>query len=73
VNKAGEVDAASVVAGGEAAEMLEASEASLNLVAMLVDAGIVRDGDLAVALGWDHRLGTHRGRYIKRAQIYVSA
>jgi len=60
MDEAGEVDDTAVVASGETAEMLEATEASLDLVAMLVDAGIVRDGDLAVALARDHRLGVHR-------------
>ncbi len=57
MDEAGEVNGASVVAGGETAEMLEADEAPLNLVAMLVDAGVVRmatlrlrfDGITAVA------------------------
>jgi hypothetical protein len=40
--------------------MLEVIKISLDLVAMLVDAGVVRDGDLAVALGRDHRFGVHR-------------
>ena len=49
MDEAGEVDGASVVAGSEATEMFEAAEASLDLIAMFVDAGVVRDGDLAVA------------------------
>ena len=60
MNEAGEVSGTAVVASGEAAEMFEATEASLDLVAMPVDARIVRDGDLAVALGRDCRLGVHR-------------
>jgi hypothetical protein len=40
VYEAGEVDDAAVIAGRETAEMLEASEASLDLVSMLVDAGM---------------------------------
>ena len=44
---------ASVVAGGEAAEVLEAVKASLDAVAMFVGDRIVRDDDLAGAVGWD--------------------
>lgn len=44
-----EVDGSAVITGGEATEMLEASEASLDLVAVLVGAGIMRNSDLAVA------------------------
>lgn len=44
------MDGAAVVASGKTAEMLEAAEASLDLVAALLDTDIVRDGDLAVAL-----------------------
>ena len=46
MDEAGEVDCASVVASGEAAEVLETSEASLDLIAMLVNAVIVRDHGL---------------------------
>lgn len=49
MNKTGKVGGAAVIAGGEATEMLEAAEASLDLVAMLVDGRIVRNDDLAVA------------------------
>ncbi len=52
-----EVDGSAVMAGGEAAEMPEASEASLDPVAMLAGAGITRDGDLAAAFRGDHRFG----------------
>ncbi|RYF20202.1 MAG: hypothetical protein EOO77_08535 [Oxalobacteraceae bacterium] len=46
-----------VIASGKAAEMPQAAEeASLDLIAMLVGTDIVRDGDLAVPLGRDHRL-----------------
>jgi len=61
MDEACEVDGASVVSGGEATEMLEAAEASFDLVTMLLGTDIVRDGDLAVALGRDHRLSLHGG------------
>ena len=61
MDEASEVDCAAVVAGGEAAEVFEAIEASLDAVAVLVDVGVVWDGDFAVALGGDHRLGLHVG------------
>ncbi len=49
MDEAGEVNGTAVVAGSEATEMLEATEAPFDLIAMFVDAGVVRDGDLAVA------------------------
>ncbi|WP_245292575.1 hypothetical protein [Rhizobium sp. 9140] len=59
MNEAGEVHGAAVVAGREATEMLEATEASLDLVAMLVNGRMVRDGDLAVTRLGDHGDGVH--------------
>ncbi|WP_332786957.1 hypothetical protein [Sphingomonas sp. PB1R3] len=59
MNEAGEVDEAAIVTSGEASEMLETANASLDLIAIFVDACIMRDGDPAVALGGDHRLGVH--------------
>jgi len=47
VDEAGEVDGASVVAGGETAEMLETVEAALDSVAVFVEIGVMRDGDFA--------------------------
>jgi hypothetical protein len=41
MDEGGEVNGAAIVAGGEAAEMLEAAEASLDLVTMPVDADVV--------------------------------
>ena len=43
VDEAGEVDGASIVAGSEATEMFEAAEASLDLIAMFVDARAFSD------------------------------
>jgi hypothetical protein len=51
VDEAREVDCAAVVTRGETTEVLEAIEAALDAVAVLVGAGVMRDGDLAVALG----------------------
>ena len=48
-----------IVACCEPAEMLEAPKASLDSVSLLVDFGVMRDEDLAIALGWDHRLRLH--------------
>lgn len=45
-----EVDDATVVSGSDAAEMFEAPEASLDLVTMSVDGGVVGDEDFAVPL-----------------------
>ena len=56
MNEAGEVDGSPIVAGCEAAEMLEASEASLDPIALLIEFGVVGDEDLAIALGRDDRL-----------------
>ena len=50
MNEAGEVDDASVVSCSKAAKMFEASEAPLDLVALLVDGGVVGDEYLAVSL-----------------------
>lgn len=50
MDESGEVDVTAVVAGCEAAEVFEATDASLDLIAMLVDVGVVRDRDLAVTL-----------------------
>lgn len=61
MDKAGEVDGATVVADGEATEMFEASEASLDRVAMFVGAGVRPEGDRAVAPGRDHGSGVGRG------------
>lgn len=58
MDEAGEMNGASVVAG-EASEVLETTEASLDLVAMFVDAGIVRDRDPSVAPGGDDCRGVH--------------
>jgi hypothetical protein len=57
VDEAGEVDGSSVVAGGEAAEVLEPVEASFDAVAVLAGGGVMRDSNLAGAVGRDHRLG----------------
>lgn len=59
VNEAGEVDGSPIVAGCEASETLEASETSLDPIALLVEFGVVRDEDLAIALGSDDRLRFH--------------
>ncbi len=40
------MDGATFVKSGEAAEVLEATDASLDVVAMLVEPDIVQDGDL---------------------------
>lgn len=61
MDEACEVDCAAIIACCESTEVFEAIEASLDAVAVLVDVGVVRDGDLAVALGRDHRLGLHVG------------
>ena len=53
------MDGAPIVACCETAEMLEASEASLDAVALLVEFCVVRDEDFAMALGGDHRLCLH--------------
>jgi hypothetical protein len=53
------VDGATVIAGSEATKMLEASKATLDLVAMLVDGFVMRDEDLSVSLGRDHDLRFH--------------
>ena len=61
MDETGEVNGAAVVPGCEPAEMLEVPKATLDLIAMLVDSGVVRDEDLAIALGRDHRLGMQVG------------
>ncbi|KQN78845.1 hypothetical protein ASE91_13185 [Sphingomonas sp. Leaf62] len=56
MDEAVEMHGSSVVAG-EATEVFKATEASLDLVTMPADTGIVRNGDLAVAPGRDRRCG----------------
>lgn len=51
--EADEVGGSAIVAGGEAAVVLEPVKASFDLIAMPVDGGVVRDGDLAAAVGRD--------------------
>ena len=57
MDEAGEVDGAAIVAGGEAAEVLELAEAPLDAVALPVDGDVMRDDDFAAAVGGDHRFG----------------
>jgi hypothetical protein len=45
-----EMDDMPIIVRGKSSKMFHASDASLDLVAMLVDAGVMRDEDLAVAL-----------------------
>ena len=59
MNEAGEVYGSAIVASCETAEVLEASEASLDPVSLLIEFGVVRDEDLAIALGRDHRFRLH--------------
>ena len=66
MNEAGEVDGSSIVARRETAEMLEAAEASLDPIALLVEFGVVGDEDLAVALGRDHRLCFHLSDHLSQ-------
>ncbi len=56
MDEAEEVGCSAFISGGEAPAVLELVEASLDLVAVLVDGGVVRDRDLAAAVGRDHRL-----------------
>ena len=56
-----EVDGAAFIAGGEAAEVLEPVEASLDAVALLVGDLVVRDEDLACTVGGDDGLSAHLG------------
>jgi|MedtruStandDraft_1076414.scaffolds.fasta_scaffold38922_2 hypothetical protein len=51
MDEAVKVDGSSIVACGEAAEMLEAIEAAFNAVAVFVGVGVVRDEQLARAVG----------------------
>ncbi|WP_330705808.1 hypothetical protein, partial [Novosphingobium resinovorum] len=67
MDEARETDGTALVPGREAAEVFEASEASFNLIAMLVDGSVVRDEYLAIALGTDHRRGIHRGYVLSPA------
>src|SRR5690606_32188457 len=57
VDEAEEVDGEPVVAGGEAAEVLELCEAALDAVAQPVEVAVVRDGGLARAGRGDDGLG----------------
>ena len=57
--EASEVDSSAIVTGCEAAEVFEATEASLDAVSVLVDVGVMRDEDLAITLGRDHRIRLH--------------
>ena len=61
MDEAGEVDGAAIVASGEAPEMLHATKASFDVIAVFVEGFVVGDEDLAVTLGRDHRLGVHAG------------
>ena len=56
-----EVNGAAIVACCEAAELLEAIEASLDLVSMDVEISIVGNGDLAAAGRGNDGLRSHRG------------
>jgi hypothetical protein len=47
MNETGKVNGASVVTGGETAEVLEAVEAALDSVAVFVEAGVMGDDDFA--------------------------
>ena len=59
MDEAEKVDGASVVACGEAAEVLELAEAPFDSVAVFAADGVVRDGNLASASGRDPRFGAH--------------
>lgn len=59
-----------ILAGGEAAEVLEAPEALLDPVAMPVGGGSVRDWDLVIVLSGNHPLGAH-GRSLRAQGVAV--
>src|SRR5512145_593027 len=67
MDEAEEVDVAPVVAGGDATEVFELVEASLDAVASFVENGIVRDRGFARAAGWDD--GLHAGLRDDRAHL----
>lgn len=64
--EAGEVNGSAVISCGEPAEVFETIEASLDAIALLVEFGIVRDGNFAISLGGDHGLGLHLGDAISQ-------
>ena len=64
--EAGEVNGSAVISCGETTEVLEAIEASLDAIALLVEFGVVRDRDFAISLGGDHGLGLHLGDVISQ-------
>lgn len=55
-----------MISSGEPAEVLETIEASLDQVSLLVEFGVARDGDFAIALGGDHGLRLHLGDAISQ-------
>ena len=69
MDEAGEVDGAAIIAGCEAPEMLQAAEASFDLIAVLVEFGfVVGDEDLAVA-AWTGSPPWPSSRAISLAQV----
>jgi len=71
MDEAGKVDGTPIVASSEAPEMLEAAEASFDLISLLVEGFVVGDEDLSVPLGGDHRLGFHAGDYLTQVGAII--
>jgi len=71
MDEAGKVDGTPIVASSEAPEMLEAAEASFDLISLLVEGFVVGDEDLSVPLGGDHRLGFHAGDYLTQVVAII--
>jgi len=61
MDESGEVNGPSIVACGEAPEVLETIKAAFDAVAVFVDGNVVRDDDLAGSVRWNDRGGAHSG------------
>ena len=59
MDESGELNGPSFIARGETAKVFEAVEAPFDSVSVLVDERVVRNDNLAGAVGGDDRLGIH--------------
>ncbi|WP_239016064.1 hypothetical protein [Novacetimonas hansenii] len=59
MNKAKEMDGASIISGSKASEMLEAVEAVPDTITQFVSSGIIRDDNLAGAIAGNNSFCAH--------------
>lgn len=67
------MDGSPVIARGKAAEVLDAVEASLDAIALLVASGVVRENDLVIAFERDHSLRFHLGGVVSQVIAVIGA